>query len=166
MTTLLENTSASPSKTTSLIGNSDAKVDAKGRAFVPATFRRQLNDEKVFILRRGLFNNCLVLFPEESWNNIIAVLREKLSRWNKKEDQIFRQFVSDADKIELEENGRMLIPKRLIKAIDIKQQIRFVGCDSTIEIWPSNEIEESYIAPEAFAAEIEQLMEEDLPVKK
>lgn len=165
MTNLEEKTIANISKTTSLIGNSDAKVDIKGRAFVPATFRRQLNDEKIFILRKGLFNNCLVLFPEESWNNIIAVLREKLSRWNKKEDQIFRQFVSDADKIELEDNGRMLIPKRLINAIDIHQKIRFVGCDSTIEIWPNDEIENSYIAPEEFAAEIEQLMKIKQPAK-
>ena len=45
----------------SLIGNIDAKLDTKGRVFMPAALRRQLDDAKVCVLRKGLFSNCLVL---------------------------------------------------------------------------------------------------------
>ena len=143
---------------TSLIGNIEAKVDAKGRAFVPAQFRRQLQDETKFILRKGLFHDCLVLYTEQAWNDIISVLRNNLSRWNRREEQIFRQFVAEADSIELEENGRMLIPKRYIDALQIDKDIRFVGADTVIEIWPINKVENTFIDADNFALEIENLM--------
>lgn len=143
---------------TSLIGNIEAKVDAKGRAFVPAQFRRQLQDETKFILRKGLFHDCLVLYTEQAWNDIISVLRNNLSRWNRREEQISRQFVAEADRIELEENGRMLIPKRYIDALSIEKDIRFVGADTVIEIWPINKVENTFIDADNFALEIENLM--------
>ncbi|HPG55473.1 MAG: cell division/cell wall cluster transcriptional repressor MraZ [Paludibacteraceae bacterium] len=143
----------------SFIGNIEAKVDAKGRAFVPAQFRRLVDENSVFVLRKGIFDDCLVLYPEAVWEEIIGVMRQKLSRWNRKEEQVFRQFVAEANRIELEDNGRMLIPKRYIESIGIKNDIRFVGCDTSIEIWPSNKIEETFISADSFAAELEKLME-------
>lgn len=143
----------------SFIGNIEAKVDAKGRAFVPAQFRRLVDENSVFVLRKGIFDDCLVLYPEAVWEEIIGVMRQKLSRWNRKEEQVFRQFVAEANRIELEDNGRMLIPKRYIESIGIKNDIRFVGCDTSIEIWPSNKIEETFISTDSFAAELEKLME-------
>ena len=142
----------------SLIGNIEAKMDVKGRAFVPAQFRRQLQDETKFILRKGLFHDCLVLYTEQAWDDIISVLRTNLSRWNRREEQIFRQFVAEADRIELEENGRMLIPKRYIDALHIEKDIRFVGADTVIEIWPLHKVENTFIDADNFALEIENLM--------
>ena len=75
--------------TPSLIGNSDAKVDAKGRAFLPATFRRLLGDEKVFYLRKGLFEDCLVLYPATAWESTISELREQLNPWVREEDMVY-----------------------------------------------------------------------------
>ena len=144
--------------TPSLIGNSDAKVDAKGRAFLPATFRRLLGDEKVFYLRKGLFEDCLVLYPATAWECTISELREQLNPWVREEDMVFRQFVAEADRIELEENGRMLIPKRYLTAIGIRSEIRFIGRDTVIEIWPMGKVEETFIDANLFASKMEQLM--------
>ena len=144
----------------SLIGNSEAKMDAKGRVFVPASFRHLLDDQHVFVLRKSLFNQCLVLYPEETWNELIQVLR---SRWKREEEQIFRQFVAEAERIELEDNGRMLIPKRYLTAFNFEKDVRFVGCDSTIEIWPAGKIEETFVETETLATEIERLMSEQTP---
>ena len=142
----------------SLIGNYDAKLDAKSRVFMPAAFRRQLDDAKVFVLRKGLFNNCLVLYPESTWNEMIEVLRRKLNRFNHREEQVFRQFVAEADRIELEDNGRMLIPRRYLATGDFGSDVRFVGCDTTIEIWPVNQVEQQFLSTEEFASTLEQLM--------
>ncbi|MCQ2369667.1 MAG: cell division/cell wall cluster transcriptional repressor MraZ [Paludibacteraceae bacterium] len=145
----------------SLIGNIDARVDAKGRAFLPAQLRKQLDDCKTFILRKDIFCNCLVLYTEDAWNEIVSHLKGQLNGWNRQQGQIFRQFVSEADRIELEENGRMLIPRRYIDALGIKSDIRFVGSDTTIEIWPAGKIEETFIEPDDFAKELELLMEKN-----
>ncbi|MBO7160530.1 MAG: cell division/cell wall cluster transcriptional repressor MraZ [Paludibacteraceae bacterium] len=144
--------------TPSLIGNSDAKVDAKGRAFLPASFRRLLGDEKVFYLRKGLFENYLVLYPETAWESTISELRQQLNPWVREEDMIFRQFVAEADRIELEENGRMLIPKRYLTATGIASNIRFIGRDTVIEIWPVGQVENTFIDANLFASKMEQLM--------
>lgn len=142
----------------SLIGNIDARVDAKGRAFLPAQLRKQLDDCKSFVLRKDIFCNCLVLYTESAWDEMISTLRKNLNGWNKAQSQVFRQFVSEADRIELEDNGRMLIPRRYIDALGIKSDIRFVGCDTTIEIWPAGKIEDTFTSADDFAKELEAMM--------
>ena len=50
-------------------GSIDAKTDEKGRVFVPSVFRKILfgEGEEGFILRRDLFEPCLVLYPRSVW---------------------------------------------------------------------------------------------------
>ena len=141
-----------------LTGNIEAKIDSKGRAFLPATFRHQLGDNTIFYLRKDLFENCLVLYPQQTWENMVSELRQRLSPWVRQEDQIFRQFVAEADRIELEENGRMLLPKRHLNNLKFQGGIRFIGKFTTIEIWPINKAEETFMSDEDFAIELEKLM--------
>ena len=51
------------------LGNFEAKADAKGRIFVPAVFRKllQLQGEEWFVLRKDIFQDCLVLYPGSVW---------------------------------------------------------------------------------------------------
>ena len=133
-------------------------MDAKGRVFVPANFRHLLDDQRVFVMRKNLFSDSLVLYPEATWNELIQVLRSRLSRWKREEELIFRQFVAEAERIELEDNGRMLIPKRYLTALGFDKDVRFVGCDSTIEIWPAGKLEATFVETEKLAEEIERLM--------
>ncbi len=101
------------------LGNIEAKTDAKGRAFLPVIFRKvlQTSGEEKLILRKDVFEKCLVLYPESVWNEQLDSLRNRLSRWNRQEWQVFRQFVSDAESIVLDSNGRFLIPKRYLKMV-------------------------------------------------
>ena len=80
-------------------GNIEAKIDAKGRVFLPATFRKILQGagEKSLVLRKDVFQSCLTLFPESVWNAQLDTLRRRLSRWNAQEQLLFRQFVSDVE---------------------------------------------------------------------
>jgi MraZ protein len=71
---------------------------------------------------------------------------------------IFRQFVAEADRIELEENGRMLIPKRYLNATGIASEIRFIGRDSVIEIWAVGQVENTFLDTQSFASKMESLM--------
>lgn len=148
-----------------LTGNIEGKLDSKGRAFLPATFRHQLGDENVFYLRKDLFENCLVLYPAQTWENIVSELRHRLSPWVRREDQIFRQFVAEADRVELEENGRMLLPKRLLNSLEIKGGIKFLGKITTIEIWPMDKVEETFVDDGEFSMELENLMKSSLSEK-
>lgn len=119
------------------LGTIEAKTDAKGRAFLPAAFRKVLQGagEERLVLRKDIFQPCLTLYPESVWNAQMDALRGRLSRWNKTHQQVFRQFVAEAEPVTLDGNGRFLISKRFQRIADIQQDIVFVGMGDTIEIW-------------------------------
>lgn len=142
------------------LGSIEARIDAKMRVFVPANFRKVLQaaGQSVLILRKDIFQDCLVLYPECIWEAEIEKLRTRLSRWDKKQQLLFRQFVVDTERLELDANGRILIPKRCLQMINAGVEIQFLGVDNTIEIWAKNQLYDSLIAPEDFAEEIQRIM--------
>lgn len=143
------------------LGHIEAKIDAKGRAFLPAMFRKvlQASGEENLVLRKDIFQACLVLYPESVWNKQLDELRSRLSRWNRREQNIFRLFVSDVEPIALDANGRFLIPKRYLKMAAIDHAVSFIGVDDTIEIWGGNPFSgDAQMSPDDFGQAIEQIM--------
>jgi MraZ protein len=143
------------------LGNIEAKMDAKGRAFLPAVFRKMLQagGGERMVLRKDVFQPCLVLYPESVWNEQMDHLRQRLNRWNKQHQQVFRQFVSEVEVVTLDGNGRFLVPKRYLRMADIEQDVKFVGMGDTIEIWSNTRADESQMAPEDFGKALEELMD-------
>jgi len=143
-------------------------MDAKGRAFLPAVFRKMLladgnatagaDGGLRLVLRKDVFQPCLVLYPESVWNEQMDALRQRLNRWNKQHQQVFRQFVSEVEVLTLDGNGRFLIPKRYLRMADIEQDIKFVGMGDTIEIWSNAKAEQAQMNPEEFGQALEELM--------
>ena len=142
------------------LGNSEAKTDAKGRVFLPAIFRKQLQTaaEECLIMRKDTYQDCLVLYPESAWNEQMNELRERLNRWDPTHHMVFRQFVSDVEIITLDANGRFLIPKRYLKMAHIEQDVRFIGMDNTIEIWAKEMADKPFMAPETFEKDLQKIM--------
>lgn len=121
-------------------GNYEAKVDVKGRAFLPAQFRKVLSEtatggDTVMVLRQDVFENVLVLYPESVWDTIVDGMRKKLSRWDRREQMAYRTFVSSVVQFTLDNSGRILLPRTFLDTAGIKQSLRFVGMGDTIEIW-------------------------------
>lgn len=142
------------------LGNMEAKTDAKGRVFVPALFRKRLQSagEEFLVLRKDVFQDCLVLYPGSVWEKEIEVLRSRLNKWNKDQQQIFRQFVLDAERLEMDASGRILIPKRYLQMVSIESDVRFLGVDETIEIWAKDKLDKPLVEPEVFSAMLQDLM--------
>ena len=142
------------------LGNIEAKTDTKGRAFLPAIFRKVLQaaGEERLVMRKDIHQQCLVLYPESVWNEQMDALRQRLNRWNKQHQQLFRQFVSEVEVLTLDGNGRFLISKRYQKLAAIEQDIKFVGMGDTIEIWSLPLAEQSQMKPEEFGAALEGIM--------
>ena len=142
------------------LGNIEAKTDAKGRAFLPAVFRKVLNasGEESLVLRKDIFEPCLVLYPESVWNKRMDALRNRLSRWSRRDQMIYRQYVTGVEMITLDGNGRFLIPKRYLKMANIDQQIRFTGMDDCIEIWANKADNEPFMSAEEFSKAMEETM--------
>ena len=142
------------------LGNVEAKTDAKGRAFLPAVFRKVLSasGEENLVLRKDVFQSCLVLYPESVWNERLDMLKEQLRPWKPVHQQMFRQFVSEAEVVTLDGNGRFLIAKRLQRAAGIGQDLQFIGMDDTIEIWSPQNLQKTLKSDEEFGEEFEKIM--------
>ncbi len=147
-----------------LLGNIEARTDAKGRVFIPAIFRKQLQvaEEERLVLRKDVFQDCLVLYPESVWFATQNQLRNRLSKWSAREQAIFRQFVSDAEVMTPDGNGRILLPKRYLQMAGIESDVRFIGMDDTIEIWAKERTEEPFMPAEEFGRALEEALKEEI----
>ena len=150
------------------LGNIEAKIDTKGRAFLPAVFRKvlQTGGEDRLVLRKDVFQPCLVLYPESVWNEQMDQMRARLSRWNRQQQQVYRRFVSEVELLTLDGNGRFLIPKRYQRMAEIEQDLKFVGMGDTIEIWSNKKAAEQQMKLEDVEAALEELMGNEVEGEK
>lgn len=145
------------------IGNIEAKVDSKGRAFLPAVFRRELQQqgEETLVLRKDVFQDCLVLYPESVWNAQMDLLRSRLNRYDRQEQTVFRQFVSDAELLPVDASGRILIPRRYMEMSGILRDVKFVGMGDTIELWSRANTAQPFMEAGDFAQALQRLMRDN-----
>ena len=145
------------------LGNIEAKTDVKGRVFLPAVFRKvlQASGEEQLVLRKDIYQKCLVLYPESVWNEKVDLLKAQLKPWKPSHQQMLRQFISEAEAISLDGNGRFLISKRLQKAAEIDQDVQFIGMDNTIELWSPQQLKQILKNDEDFGKEFEDIMNTD-----
>ena len=102
------------------------------------------------------------MYPPDVWEENVAEFRGRLNKWNSRHRQLLRQFV-DAERVEIDPSGRILISKRYLKDLNITSDVRFLGVDNIIEMWPKGSMEKTLISPEEFGQEIQQLMGESAP---
>lgn len=143
------------------IGDYTAKTDAKGRVFLPSALRKMLSAEDVtgLVLRRDVFQKCLTLYPVSVWNESLDALKARLNPWDRKHQDVLRRFAADAEYIELDSNGRMLISKPKLQYAEIGADVRFLAVDDRIEVW-SKELLDAHLSEENdLGAELEGLFE-------
>lgn len=145
------------------IGNIEAKIDQKGRAFLPSVFRKELQQGGVerLVLRKDVFQHCLVLYPEHVWAEMMDSMRMRLNRWDPKEQQVYRQFVSDAEVVSLDGNGRFLISKRSQEFAGINADLSFIGMGDTIEVWAKENTVEPFLSQDEFSTALAEMMQHD-----
>ena len=85
-------------------------------------------------------------------------LLERISEWDDVGQQVLRQYVSEAEVLTLDGNGRFLIPKRYLQMAEIDQSVRFIGLNDAIEIWASEKTAEPFLSQEEFSKRLKQIM--------
>jgi len=132
------------------IGNINAKTDEKGRVFVPATFRKilQLSGEERLILQKDIYKDCLILYPETVWKERLKKLRETLDEWDEEQQNLFRRFSWMVETVEIDSNGRILIPKKYLQMANIANTVCFFGMNDSIELWNPDFLVKSMMSPE------------------
>ena len=128
------------------LGKIDAKLDAKGRVFVPSVFRKVLSEEERerVVVRMEADEKYLVVYPESVWNRQVVELQSKLNEWDPEDQMLLMQFVGDAEVLEFDAQGRVLLPKRLQARMGLESEVVFVGMVDKIAMWSKSMYEERF----------------------
>lgn len=112
------------------LGEYEHNIDAKGRIAVPARFRAQL--DRGAVISKGM-GTCLSVYT--------------MSRWEEKSDELVAGMSSDelrdferriypsASEIELDAQGRIVIPPRLRAYAKLTTEVTVAGVRDHFEIW-------------------------------
>lgn len=106
-------------------------VDTKGRLIVPSKFREQLGDE--FVVTKGM-DGCLFVYANEDWTAFEQKLTS-LPLINKEARKFARFFLAGAAQVEVDKQGRILLPANLREFAGLDKDVVLVGVGSRIEIW-------------------------------
>lgn len=118
------------------IGEYNCKIDNKGRILFPSALKKQLPESySHFVIKKDLFENCLVIYTDEEWENQNKTIRSGVNTFNKEHNRFLRGFFRGAAEIFLDSSNRMLIPKRLSEAIGVNKEVVLSGLDTKIELW-------------------------------
>jgi len=142
------------------IGDYACKVDVKGRIILPVAFKKQMPAaaQDHFVVRKDIFENCLVLYSMDDWNRQIEKIRKRINPYNREHNMFLRNFFKGTAELALDSNNRMLIPKRLFDLIGAERDVVLAGQDGRIEIWAADENDSIGMAAGDFADLAEKLM--------
>ncbi len=113
------------------IGRYYHTIEQKGRLAIPQSFREELASGGV--VTWGL-DGCLFLFPESYWQKLSEKLAT-LPMTNPQARNLTRLLVQSASQLNLDTQGRTLIPDHLREQVQLKKQVVVAGALTRIEIW-------------------------------
>jgi len=113
----------------------ESKLDAKGRLVLPARIKIQLpeGDSQELVIRRG-FEPCLIMYPMVEFKKVFSKI-SGLNEFNEEYRKLQRNFLSGVVTVELDSNGRFLIPKNMLTYAQIEKDAMLVGTGNKVEIW-------------------------------
>jgi MraZ protein len=114
------------------------------------------------VVRKDIFENCLVLYAIEDWNRQLEKIRKKINPYNREQNMFLRNFFKGTAELSLDNNNRMLVPKRLMDLIGADRDVVLAGQDGRIEIWAADIYDKIDMPPEDFANLTEKLFGENI----
>ena len=113
------------------MGRYNHTIDPKGRLSIPSKYREILGDE--FVVSKGM-DGCLFVYANEDWK----VFEEKLASLpliNPEARQFARFFLSGAQYVTVDKQGRILMPQDLRDFAGLEKDVVLAGMGGRIEIW-------------------------------
>ncbi len=117
-------------------GLSAMTVDSKGRIVIPARLRCLIDDQaqSQLVVTIDTQEPCLLMYPLPIWEEIETKLTA-LSSFNKATRRIQRLLIGHATELEMDNNGRVLLPQLLREYAGLGQNIMLVGQGNKCELW-------------------------------
>ena len=117
-------------------GANSINLDSKGRIAVPAKYRPVIceSSNSHLIITCDPYDTCLLIFTLEDWENTEADL-QSLSNKKRNHRRLKRIMLSHASEVDMDANGRLLIPSVLRERADLKKEVMLTGNGKTFQLW-------------------------------
>lgn len=128
-----------------LSGEYEGKLDAKGRIVLPSRLKSGLSEANgnMLMISRGV-EPCLVIYPMVEYNKIYSRV-SGMNEFNQEHRLLQRTFFSRFSDVELDGNGRFLVPKIMLNYAKLEKEVVFVGMGNRMEMWNPERYEEFLI---------------------
>ena len=114
------------------LGSFRHQIDDKGRVSLPASFRRDAAEQPLVLVQ--VHPNALTLYPQATWEGVEGRLRELL-RLQPSSRPYVLSVTANAVEVAPDKQGRILIPQRMLQAVEIAESALLVGSIDRVELW-------------------------------
>ena len=118
-------------------GDSYLSVDDKGRLAIPAGYRDGLREScaaRLVLTVKPGSRDCLFLYPQNEWRAVVEQLKD-IPNANAQADNFRRIFVGRSKQLEMDRQGRILLPAKHREHAGLTSQVALVGAINKFEIW-------------------------------
>lgn len=117
-------------------GSHNINMDAKGRIAIPAKQRECLMSMSAgkIVMTAHTQDRCVLVYPENEWEAILPKI-EALPTFNKHALRTQRLLIGYATSLELDGNGRVLVPPTLRDYANLDKKLMLVGLGKKLELW-------------------------------
>ncbi|MBQ2440830.1 MAG: hypothetical protein II502_01395 [Paludibacteraceae bacterium] len=145
------------------LGHIEVGLDAKGRVAIPACFRKVLvenNPNGRVFFRKDIYEDCLIFYPENVWNETVQDLRQGLNEWDPEDRMLLAQFSDEARELEMDTQNRVLLNKNTLSSIHsaVSQKVCFVGMFDKFALWDVDTYEKKRMDKQTFANKLKEKM--------
>lgn len=119
-----------------LFGRYEHNLDAKGRIFVPVKLRDKLGSS---FIAATVLDSCVTLYSIEEWDKLIEKISQEPMT---KARRLVRHLSANAQEVEVDAQGRILLPKHLIERAGLTKEATVIGAGNRAEIWDRKTFEE------------------------
>ena len=111
-------------------------MDAKGRMAIPTKIRESLSSfcDGRIVVTAHTEERCLLVYPESQWLEILPKI-ESLPSFNKVARRAQRLLIGYATPLEMDGNGRILVPPTLREYAGLEKKLMLVGQGKKFELW-------------------------------
>ena len=141
-----------------LRGANALNLDTKGRLAIPGRFRDELMqrcDGHMVVTVNNNKEHCLWMYPMDEWQRVEQKVVD-LPSFDLNHQKLKRFLIGYASDVEMDKNGRVLLPAPLREFAMMKKEIFLVGQGNKFEIWND----------ELWTTRCNQWLQEDMDLEK
>ena len=113
-------------------GTYNHTLDEKGRLIIPAKLRDELGSS--FFVATGK-DSCLYAYPQKDYEELLESYKSSIRDGNAEARNFVREMASSATIVEIDKQGRIVIPPELRELVGLEKDIVLLGVVEHVEIW-------------------------------